>query len=119
MNSDTSISQLKEEMSLLRSIILTSAPPTLGAINNVGTDEIVDMTRQYYRMPGGIDLVEGFQKMDIRVRSSWDASAVSVPTLAEWLYKLQLRFIFFWWYIHFRWSFSLRFEISPAMVSSY
>ncbi|SJL12695.1 uncharacterized protein ARMOST_16126 [Armillaria ostoyae] len=117
VNSDTTISRMNEEISLLRSTILTSAPPTVGAINNVGAGETVQMTRRYYRMPGGIDLVEGFQKMDVRVRSSRDASATSVPALAEWLYKLQLRFIFFWWYIRFQWSFSLRFEISPTMIS--
>lgn len=117
------MSRMHEEMSLLRSTIKTSiitvprmqiAPDSGGHVNRE-----TQLARQFYKMPGGIDLMEGFQKTSSRAQFHRNPRHVSTSILLEWLYKLQLRFLFFWWYLPFQWSFSFGFEISFVTVSVY
>ncbi len=63
--------------------------------------------------------MEGFQKTSSRAQFHRNPRHVSTSILLEWLYKLQLRFLFFWWYLPFQWSFSFGFEISFVTVSVY
>ncbi|KAK0442696.1 uncharacterized protein EV420DRAFT_1577929 [Desarmillaria tabescens] len=72
------------------------------------------ITKQY-KMPGGIDLFGGFQETSAAVQSgTCNTRSASTSKLVEWLCQLQFCFIFLRW-LHFRWTFSLKFEIrTPA-----
>ncbi|KAK0438732.1 uncharacterized protein EV420DRAFT_1753140 [Desarmillaria tabescens] len=117
VNSDTTISRMNEQISVLQSTVRTSivtAPPistTTPIVDPVNHGNETQLMRHYYRMPGGIDLVEGLQDINVRAHSA------SVVQLINWFCRLHHHFLFLWWYFHFRWAFSPNFEISLASSS--
>ncbi len=109
LRNSASISHLNEQISSVQSILLT-----LSQANNQNTvNDEMQIARQY-RMPGGIDLVGGFQEAGT-VQFGRNTRSVSASKLVEWLCQLQCGLVFLRW-LHFQWSFSLKFEISPATV---
>ncbi|KAK0430374.1 caspase domain-containing protein [Armillaria borealis] len=110
LRNNASISHLSEQISSVQSILLT-----LSQANNENTvDDEMQIARQY-RMPGGIDLVGGFQETGTG-QFGRNTRSVSMSKLVEWLCQLQCCLVFLRW-LHFQWSFSLKFEISLATPS--
>ncbi len=104
-----SISHLNEQVSSIKSILLTFSQ----ANNGNTTNDEMQVARQY-RIPGGGDLVGGFQEMGT-VQSGRNTHSVSASKLVEWLCQLQCCLVFLRW-LQFEWSLSLKFEISLATV---
>ncbi len=70
-------------------------------------------------MLGSIDSLDNGQETTLSPQFSTDENSISTFQLIDWFCQLQHHFLLLWWCFHLQWTFSLRFEISPAPVSLY